>query len=459
MTEILGREFPSDPRMAQGKKLILEAIAERSRRIIGITPSNEAALQAAAEKFAKVRGKEFFYPSIGSGIGNGPFVELADGSVKLDLIAGIGVHFFGHSDLDLISTSLDASAKDVVMQGNLLPNEEYYELLKILLEHAPKRMKYGWLSLSGSMANENAIKIIRQKKYPAYMIVTFDHAFAGRTSMMAEITDNPLNRVGLPVHGETLYVPFYDPSDPNSTAKSVSLLETFIRRYPGKIAAFLFELIQGEGGFNVAPPAFFRAMMECCRKHDLVIWIDEVQTFGRTGELFATQKLELEEYADVISIGKMLQNCALLFSEELNPKPGLVVGTFAGSTVSLSVGRRIVERLVTEGFFGPNGKISAVEKRVFGKLKELQHTLPKGAIADFGGMGGMISVTPLDGSLEGVKEVVRESFNRGLLIWHCGHGPYKLRFLLPCGALTDQHIDLAMQLMGEAIEAVRQRRK
>jgi len=89
----------------------------------------------------------------------------------------------------------------------------------------------------------------------------------------------------------------------------------------------IFELVQGEGGYHTAPPAFFRAVMERCRAAGLAVWVDEVQTFARTGELFAYRTFGLEDLVDVVTCGKALQGSAALFRARYNPKPGLIAGT------------------------------------------------------------------------------------------------------------------------------------
>ena len=107
----------------------------------------------------------------------------------------------------------------------------------------------------------------------------------------------------------------------------------------------LFELVQGEGGIHTAPREFFVALMERCRRAGIAVWVDEVQTFARTGELFAHKTLGLESYVDVVTAGKALQGSAVLFRRAYNPKPGLIAGTFAGASVGMAVGARIIERL------------------------------------------------------------------------------------------------------------------
>src|SRR5262249_9292645 len=152
--------------------------------------------------------------------------------------------FFGHGNLGLFESSFDSLWCDV-MQGNLSPGPEYHGLLRDLVAAAgPKsRLKHAWLSTCGATANETALKIIRQKKSPASRIFAFKDCFAGRTTALQEITDNPAYRQGQPVYGEVCYLPVDD------SAAAIRQMKEEAARYPGRYAALEFELIQGEGGF------------------------------------------------------------------------------------------------------------------------------------------------------------------------------------------------------------------
>jgi hypothetical protein len=94
--------------------------------------------------------------------------------------------------------------------------------------------------------------------------------------------------------------------------------------------------------------------MERCRAAGIAVWVDEVQTFARTGELFAYRTFGLEDLVDVVTCGKALQGSAVLFRARYNPKPGLVAGTYAGATVGLAVGARIISAS-GPGCLGPEG--------------------------------------------------------------------------------------------------------
>ena len=213
----------------------------------------------------------------------------------------------------LVETAIRASTSDLVMQGNLIFNSEYISLMETLLAHAPEGIDRCWLSLSGADANENALKLVRQHRSGAPGVIAFRGCFHGRTIAMAEITDRPDYRVGQPRTFPVHYIPFYDRDDASSAARAADAMRGVIAREGEGMAAFMVELVQGEAGFRTAPREFFVPLFEQCRSAGIPVWVDEVQTFGRVSELFATDLLGLAEYVDVITVGKLLQGSALLY--------------------------------------------------------------------------------------------------------------------------------------------------
>jgi len=448
-----GVKKPLDsPRVRQAARELLAAVAEET----DAGSLSAKAYERTLREFERLRGQPLFYPAMSGGSGSGARVRLADGTTRIDFISGIGVYGFGHSDPDLLETAVVAAAGDAVYQGHLLPGLEYLELSKALLRHAGKQMKHVWLSISGAMANENALKLIYQKHAPADHVIVFDGAFAGRTLAMSELTDRPGYREGLPIRGNVLHVPFFDPNDPNSIERSVSVLESHLKRHPGRVAGMLFELIQGEGGFNTAPRAFFTALMECCRSAEIAVWVDEVQTFARTGELFAYRTLELEDYVDVATVGKALQGSAVLFSKGYRPKPGLIAGTFAGSTVGLAVGTRIIERLESDGYLGSDGRISILGGRFERRLDALRKRLPN-TIRERSGIGAMQALVLFDGSEEIAAAIVHAAFEEGLMLFGAGRNPSKIRMLLPVNT-TDEELEAGFTMLEKALRRVAEER-
>ena len=216
------------------------------------------------------------------------------------------------------------------------------------------------------------------------------------------------------------------------------------------ICAFMFEPMQGEGGYNVAPREFFLPLFELCKKHGIPVWADEVQTFCRTSEFFAFQKLNLAEYIDICTVAKALQNGATLYTDKMNPKPGLIAGTFSGSSVALTVGKAILNKLKNENYMGADGKIMEIHNKFIGMLNELNETTCKGLLQDAEGLGLMVAVTPLDASREKQLALLKVLFKNGIIAFGCGKGPYRLRFLLPA-VLEDKHIAEVKKIIEKSV--------
>jgi acetylornithine/N-succinyldiaminopimelate aminotransferase len=445
------------------KKLIKDLsheVYEYNKQITGVKPADPSLIdsnKAMMERVSVSRGRPLYHPYIGSSAGNGVYVELEDGSVKLDLINGIGIHVMGHSHPKLIEAAIKGALSDITMQGNLEPNKEYLQMTEKLVSLASRksRLKYAWLSTCGTMANENALKMARQKNSPARMILAFKDAFAGRSTLMAEVTDNPAYKVGLPEYNEVLRLPFYDkkidgPVTAAVTDKYLAILKEHYAKHEKNISCLVFEPMQGEGGYKAGTREFFVPLFEFCREKKIAIWADEVQTFTRTGEFFAYETLGIGEYIDLCTIAKTAQVGATLYTEEYNPKPGLIAGTFSGSSVALSVGLEILRILDEEGYVGPSGRIQKINKQFVGMLNELNETTCKGKLTDAGGLGLMMAVTPYDGNKDRTEALIKRLFQNGLIAFGCGKDPYRIRFLVPA-IIQDSDIQVVKKIIEKSI--------
>ena len=454
-------DLKNDDRVKKAKELLVEALREKSDAITSVRPpqeSLESEYSSLLEKFGAIRGNNLFFPYLSSGIGNGPFIELADGSVKLDFITGIGVHGFGHSHPMLVEAGVDAIITDTVMQGNLQQGSDSYEIAKLLTETACEsgaKLKHCFLSTSGAMANENSLKMAFQKNAPANRVIAFEHCFAGRTLALSQLTDKAKNRVGLPETIAVDYIPFFDPDDPKgSTERSLGCLKELVHRYPGKHALLWMELIQGEGGYYPGDKNFFRKLVDFGHRNNIAFIADEVQTFGRTTRPFAFQHFELDDVVDIVTIGKISQVCATLFTDEYKPKPGLISQTFTGSSWAIVAGHRILSGLIENGHYGADGKNQRLFEKFAGGLKDIASRHPD-AISGPYGCGGMVAFTPFDGTMKKTRELVTRLYHAGLMSFSAGAAPVRIRFLMPIGCVTDDHIDLACQILEQTIVEIK----
>lgn len=456
-----GQKYLEDPRITEAKKLITEALADHAKDITQVKPADpelEQSYKELMEDFGKDRGGKLFYDYIGSGLGNGALVELADGSVKYDFITGIGVHYFGHSHPGVVSAQIDGAATNTTMSGNLQQNVDSPKLFNLILEQANK---YGggfdhmFMTSSGVMAAENALKMVFQKKSPAHRVLAFEKCFMGRTLAVSNITDKHVYRDGLPQTLSVDYIPFYDSKHHQGSIDcAVMALRKLFARHKGEYAAFCMELIQGEGGYWVGHEDYFKAIIEECKKNNVSIIVDEVQSFMRTEEMFAFQYFKLDKHVDMINIGKNSQICATIYRADHKPRPGLISQTFTSSGSAINAAYYIINEVANGGYLGKDGKINKIHAHFVKNLEALNKKHPE-CIEGPWGIGGMIGMTLFKGDTEKSKQFTFNLFKNGVLSFIAGAGPTRVRFLLPMGAVTETDVDNVCGIIDQTISEMK----
>lgn len=453
----IGEQFNHDPRIQEAKRLIHNVLVDYQNKIKGVR-KGEVNLQKSyalwLDKVNEWRGRPLFYPYISSGIGRGALVELLDGSVKYDFITGIGVHVMGHSHPKIIMAGIDAAIEDTVMQGNLQCDQTSIEVMDLLLKASQKNgagLGHCFLTSSGAMANENAFKVIFQKKEPAHRLLAFNHCFTGRSLATSQMTDKPEYRQGIPQTINVDYIPFFDQNNPEeSTAAALKQLNSFLGKNRNEYAGMCFELIQGEGGYYPGQTDFFKRIMDVLKMNNVAVMIDEIQTFGRTTDAFAFQYFGLDPYVDVVTVGKMTQVCATLFSRDFNPKPGLLSQTFTASTSALHAGKVILQEMLHGNYLGDEGKIAKLSGHFRSHLENLSRQFPDLIKGPFG-LGAMVGMTFKDGCPQKTKEFLMRLYDSGVMGFSAGSNPARVRFLLPVMAVTKEDIDDVSRIIGQVL--------
>ncbi len=273
---------------------------------------------------------------------------------------------------------------------------------------------------------------------------------------MGELTDEPKYREGQPTFDQFKHIDFFeeDLGVEECVQRAKAQIDEILDKEPGLYAGFVFEPVQGEGGaFRQAPRDWWVPVLEHARARGLGIWMDEVQTFARTGELFAFQRLELGSYVDVVTVAKPLHASAVLWTQPFTPKPGLIAGTFSTSGGNLAIGAKTIEVLCEEGYLGPQGRIQSLERFIAKDWNERRERL--GAKFNLGKMnilGGMVAMEVLDGTAETLKKLLDLYFEKGVIGFSAGKKPVCLRLLPPVGVLQEAHWTQAMQILEQCLE-------
>ncbi|MDR7212724.1 aminotransferase class III-fold pyridoxal phosphate-dependent enzyme [Flavobacterium piscis] len=255
-----------------------------------------------------------------------------NGVEYLDLYSGHGVISIGHTQPDYVE-KLKNQLDNLGFYSNAIQNPLQVELAKKLGKLSGLEDYELFLCSSGAEANENALKLASFHNGKS-RVVAFHNSFHGRTSAAVAVTDN--KKIVAPINAQQIvtFLPL----------NQIDLVEAELVK--GDVSAVIIEGIQGVGGLDQGTTEFFQALEKTCKKHDVVLILDEVQSgYGRSGKFFAFQHHGIS--ADIISVAKGMGNGfpvgAILISPKFEASFGLLGTTFGGSHLSCAAGIAVLD--------------------------------------------------------------------------------------------------------------------
>jgi acetylornithine/succinyldiaminopimelate/putrescine aminotransferase len=382
------------------------------------------------------------------------------GKGYLDFCMGIAVCSLGHCHPRLVA-AIREQAGELMHVSNLYQSPLQAELAEEINEHHVRLPGKIFFSNSGAEANDGLIKAARRfglKRPQAdgtqrYEVITFLQSFHGRTLGAMSATGQAKIQEGFdPLLLGFRHLPFND----------VAALEASIRP---ETAAILLEPIQGEGGVIVATPEFVRAVAEVCKKHDLLLFFDEVQAgFGRCGDAMAWRMIAPEVKPDGISWAKGMGGGVPIGAFWLSDRavddsgiplssllgPGSHGSTYGGNPLvcaaSLAVLKEIREKELA---------VNAILQEV--RIRETVRSWDFPVVTEVRGQGLLIGIA-LDPALVPTPEgktpalvVVNQLMERGLLVPPAGPNAFRL---LPPLNVTDAEIDEALAIIKLTLEGL-----
>ncbi len=399
--------------------------------------------------------------------GEGVWVYDVDGNRFLDMTAGIAVLTTGHCHPEIVKAVQDQVTKLIHMSGTDFYYPYQIRLAEKLAEIAPgSKNKRVFFSNSGAEANEAALKLARYKsRRPIF--IAFLGAFHGRTFGAMSISASKAihRRYFSPLVPQVVHVPYPNPYRPFMGVAPERLSDTiidYIENYifatvapPEEVAAFIFEPIQGEGGYVVPPQDFFPKLKNLAEKYDILLIDDEVQAgMGRTGKMFAIEHFNI--IPDIVTVAKGIASgfplgATIARKSLMDWESGTHASTFGGNPVSCVAALKTIELLERE--LVENARI--VGNYLKAELQKLMNEFE--FIGDVRGLGLMIGVeivkdkdtkTP-DPKLR--NKIVDDCFYKGLLL--LGAGPNTVRW---CPALTinKEEIDTALEIFRDVLKRI-----
>ena len=363
-----------------------------------------------------------------------------EGRRYIDFAGGIGVLNTGHLHPKVEAAVAEQLSRFSHTCYQVVPYESYISLAEKLNQLTPgSHAKKTALFTTGAEAVENAVKIARAATgRPG--VIAFGGAFHGRTLMGMALTGKvaPYKLGFGPFPSDVYHAPYPNALHGVSVQDSLAGLEKLFKFDidPARVAAIIYEPVQGEGGFYAAPAEWVKALRALCDRHGILLIADEVQTgFARTGKLLASE--HFDAVPDLITMAKSLAGgfplSAVTGRAEVMdaPAPGGLGGTYAGNPLALAAAHAVLDVIESE-------KLNERAQRLGDSLKEKLNSLKSAVphIAEVRGLGAMIAVEfNQPGSHQPdpdfAKKVQQHALANGLILLTCGVYANVVRFLFP----------------------------
>jgi 4-aminobutyrate aminotransferase len=383
---------------------------------------------------------------------NAEFWDI-EGRRYIDFAGGIAVLNTGHVHPKVQAAIAAQLQRFTHSCYQVVPYSEYVHLAERINAIVPISggVKSAFFS-TGAEAVENAIKIARSHTKRSG-VIAFGGAFHGRSLFAVGLTGKvqPYKAGFGPFAPETYHVPFpCHCADLDETKRAMEqLFKCDIE--PTRVAAIIFEPVQGEGGFNPIQKEAVQWLRKLCDEHGILMIADEVQTgFARTGKMFAMEHYGVSP--DIMTMAKSMAGGTTLSAvvgraDVMDaPNPGGLGGTYAGNPLAVAAAHAVLDIMVEERL--PE-RAQVLGERLTAKLVAAKAKNP--TMGDIRALGAMVAVefvNPVTGApdAEKTKEVQMAALKKGLLMLTCGVYGNVVRFLFPL-TIEDVVFDEAMGIL------------
>lgn len=382
-----------------------------------------------------------------------------EGNEYIDFSAGIAVLNTGHRHPKLLAAVREQLECFTHTAYQIVPYGSYVTLAERINQLAPidGPAKTTFFT-TGAEAVENAVKIARaHTKRPG--VIAFGAAFHGRTLLTMTLTGKvaPYSTGFGPFPGSIFHALYPNEHQGISVEQAMESIDRLLHTdiAADQVAAIILEPIQGEGGFNVAPPEFISALRKLCDQHGMLLIADEVQSgFARTGKVFAMEYYS--DRADLITMAKSLGGgfpiSGVVGRADVMdaPGPGGLGGTYAGNPLAVASALAVLDVIEEEQLCQRAQKLGAT---LVETLEQAKAHCP--AIVDIRARGSMVAVEfndPQTGkpSAEITKKYQKAALDQGLLLLTCGVHGNVIRFLYPL-TIPDAQFSQALALLSRVL--------
>jgi len=388
----------------------------------------------------------------------GEFLYDEDGNQYLDFLAGAGTLNYGHNNPIFKEKLLDYIHADGITHGLDLHTKAKGEFLEAFNEKIlkPRNLDYmvQFTGPTGTNAVEAALKLARNIK-GRENIISFTNGFHGVSLGSLAATGNSHHRgaAGVSLNG-TSRMPFdgYLGDEVDTTF----YLDKVLSDSSSGIdlpAAVIVETVQGEGGINAASFEWLQNLEKVCRKHDVLLIVDDIQAgCGRTGTFFSFEEAGIKP--DIVTLSKSLGGYGLPFAVVLmSPaldqwKPGEHNGTFRGNNFAFVTAKAAIDNYWSDDHFSK--EIKRKGAYVSKRLEEIVDKYGEGNFTTRG-RGMFQGINCVNGEI--AAKITSEAFKKGLIIETSGADDQVVKFLCPL-IISDESLKKGIDIVEQTIKEV-----
>jgi 4-aminobutyrate aminotransferase/(S)-3-amino-2-methylpropionate transaminase len=405
--------------------------------------------------------------------GENAFLYDINGRRYIDFTCGIGVTSLGHANKELISVAEEQLRKLWHICFMVMNYKPYVEVAEKLARIAPgSSEKKVLLQNSGSEGIENAIKIARQTTGRIF-IISYENSFHGRGTYgyaLATTGKYKPYKIGLePIIPGVELIPYpycyrciFNLKYPECGLACLEYLKkwfTYTRVPLERVAAVIIEMVQGEGGFVVAPVDYVRELKKLLDEYGVLLIDDEVQCgWGRTGKMWAVEHYGIEP--DILVTAKAIANglplSAIIGRREIMEKtlPGSFGGTFGGNPVSCAVASRVIDIMLRDKLPDRAATLGEIVRK---RLNELYDKFK--LIGDVRGLGLMQAIELVkdrktkEPATDEAAKIIVKAREKGLLLLRAGLYLNVIR-LHPPLTIEEENLEKGLDILEESIKEV-----
>ncbi|WIO74916.1 diaminobutyrate--2-oxoglutarate transaminase [Porticoccaceae bacterium LTM1] len=407
----------------------------------------ESEVQSYARSFPRVFNKA-----------QGEHLYDEEGNQYLDFLAGAGTLNYGHNNPLFKQGLLDYIQSDGITHGLDMHTKAKGEFLEAFNEHIlkPRDLEYvmQFTGPTGTNAVEAALKLARNIT-GRENVITFTNGFHGVSLGALATTGNSHHRgaAGVSLSGATRMP--YDGYMGDEVCTTAYLDKVLSDSSSGvdHPAAVIVETVQGEGGINAASPEWLQSLEKICRKHDILLIVDDIQAgCGRTGTFFSFEESGIKP--DIVTMSKSLSGYGLPFAVVLiRPdldqwKPGEHNGTFRGNNLAFVTAKAAIENFWADDKF--QSEIKKKGNYISERLEKIVEEYGEGNFTTRG-RGMFRGINCVNGDI--ASQITKKSFSKGLIIETSGADDQVVKLLCPL-TISEENLVEGIDILEQAIKEV-----